>query len=93
MLLHGSQSPICSESDIDALKTPKTPPLLPEIAGPAMVEPADPGVEGRARSCLRGTDAPPFRRTKAVVVVRDGQVIAERYADGVGIDTRCSDSP
>jgi len=30
---------------------------------------------------------PPFRRTKAVVVVHDGTVIAERYADGVGIDT------
>ncbi len=30
---------------------------------------------------------PPFRRTKAVVVVRDGKVIAERYADGIGVDT------
>ena len=25
---------------------------------------------------------PPFRRTRAVVVVKDGRVIAERYADG-----------
>jgi CubicO group peptidase (beta-lactamase class C family) len=30
---------------------------------------------------------PPFRRTKAVVVVHDGKVIAERYADGIGVDT------
>ena len=30
---------------------------------------------------------PPFRRTKAVVVVQDGKVIAERYADGIGVDT------
>ena len=31
--------------------------------------------------------APPFRRTKAVVVVKDGAVIAERYAAGIGVDT------
>ena len=31
--------------------------------------------------------APPFRRTKAVVVVHDGRVIAERYAAGIGVDT------
>src|SRR5260370_32255491 len=30
---------------------------------------------------------PPFRKTRAVVVVHDGIVIAERYADGVGVDT------
>ena len=30
---------------------------------------------------------PPFRRTKAVVVVHDGRVIAERYAAGIGVDT------
>jgi CubicO group peptidase (beta-lactamase class C family) len=32
-------------------------------------------------------DRPPLRRTKAVVVVKDGRVIAERYAPGYGIDT------
>ena len=32
--------------------------------------------------------APPYRNTKAVVVVRDGRVIAERYAPGYGIDTQ-----
>ena len=35
----------------------------------------------------RNPQTPPFRRTKAVVVVRDGQVIAERYAAGIGVDT------
>ena len=55
VLLHGSQEPYLLKSDIDALKTPKTPPLLPEIAGPDVVEPSDPALEGRARSCLRGT--------------------------------------
>jgi CubicO group peptidase (beta-lactamase class C family) len=31
--------------------------------------------------------SPPFRRTKAVVVVHNGAVIAERYASGIGVDT------
>ena len=34
--------------------------------------------------------AAPFRRTRAVVVVRDGKVIAERYAPGIGVDTQLS---
>ena len=30
---------------------------------------------------------PPFRHTEAVVVLKDGRVVAERYAPGFGIDT------
>ena len=33
--LHGSREPYLLKSDFDALRTPKNPPLLPEIAGPA----------------------------------------------------------
>jgi hypothetical protein len=87
VLRHGSPAPYQLRSDIDAPKEPKTPPLLPEIAGPDLVEPADPALKAAAVSCLRGTDAPPYRRTEAVVIVHDGQVIAERCADGVGINT------
>src|SRR5215475_13297081 len=32
--------------------------------------------------------SPPYRNTKAVVIVRDGRVIADRYALGYGIDTQ-----
>ena len=32
-------------------------------------------------------DQPPFRHTQAVVVLKDGRVVAERYAEGYGIDT------
>jgi CubicO group peptidase (beta-lactamase class C family) len=32
-------------------------------------------------------DHPPYRQTKAVVVVHHGRVIAERYASGYGVDT------
>ena len=34
VLLHGSGEPYLLKSDIDALKRPKEPPLLAEIAGP-----------------------------------------------------------
>jgi len=64
-----------------------TPSLLPEIAGPAVVEPRD----ARLRSALdlgfAEPDRPPYHRVKAVVVVHDGRVIAERYAPGYGVDT------
>jgi CubicO group peptidase (beta-lactamase class C family) len=87
VMLLGSQQPYLLRSDIEALKTPKAPPLLPEIAGPKTVEPADPALKAALDHAFEEPDAPPFRRTKAVVVVRDGIIIAERYADGVTIDT------
>src|SRR4051794_22011813 len=85
--LHGPAKPYLPKSDIAALRNPKTPPLLPEIAGPAVVEPADPKLKAALDHAFEEPAEPPFRRTKAVVVVQDGRVIAERYAPGVGTDT------
>ncbi|SHK60919.1 hypothetical protein SAMN05444159_3708 [Bradyrhizobium lablabi] len=60
---------------------------LPEIAGAAPVEPANADLK-RALDCAFGEPGQPtFRHTKAVVVVKDGRVIAERYARGYGVDT------
>ena len=87
VLLHGSKGPYLLKSDLDALRMPKNPPLLPEIAGPAVVEPADPALKAALDHAFEEPASPPFRRTKAVVVVHQGKVIAERYADGVGVDT------
>jgi CubicO group peptidase (beta-lactamase class C family) len=87
VLLHGPNQPYLLKSDIDALKTPKRPPLLPEIAGATRVEPSDPRLKAALDHAFEEPAAPPFRRTRAVVVVRDGTVIAERYADGIGVDT------
>jgi CubicO group peptidase (beta-lactamase class C family) len=87
VLLHGRDEPYLLKSDIDALKAPKSPPLLTEIAGAAIVEPSDPALKAALDHAFEEPAAPPFRRTKAVVVVQDGTVIAERYADGVGVDT------
>jgi len=63
------------------------PPLLPEIAGPAVVQPVMPQLAQALERAFAEPEAPPFRRTRAIVVVKDGRVIAERYADGYGVDT------
>jgi len=83
----GGKAPYLLKADIVALKTPKAAPLLPDIAGPDVVEPSDPALKAALDNAFEEPAAPPFRRTKAVVVVRGGRVIAERYAPGVGVDT------
>ena len=84
---HGTREPYLPKSDIEAIRAPRTPALLPEIAGPATVEPDDPALKAALDHAFEEPAAPPFRRTKAVVVVHDGKVIAERYAPGIGVDT------
>jgi CubicO group peptidase (beta-lactamase class C family) len=81
-------APYVPRSDIETLRAPKTPPLLPEIAGPEPVEPANPALKAALDHAFEEPAVPPFRRTKAVVVVHDGRLIAERYAPGIGIDTQ-----
>ncbi|MFZ5733430.1 MAG: serine hydrolase domain-containing protein [Pseudomonadota bacterium] len=66
-------------------KAAQAPALLPEIAGSAVVEPMDPALK-RALDNAFAEPAQPFRNTKAVVIVKDGKVIAERYADGYSKD-------
>ena len=87
---HGAGEPYLLKNDVEALKVPKTPPLLPDIAGPTVVEPEDPSLKAALDHAFEESAEPPFRRTRAVVVVRDGKVIAERYAPGIGIDTQLS---
>ncbi len=62
------------------------PSLLPEIAGPALVEPSDPALKA-ALDRVFEEPGTPQRGTTAVVVVKGGKVIAERYAPGYGIDS------
>jgi len=87
---HGRKEPYLLKNDVEALKVPKTPPLLPDIAGPAVVEPSDPALRAALDHAFEEPASPPFRRTRAIVVVRDGKVIAERYAPGIGTDTQLS---
>jgi CubicO group peptidase (beta-lactamase class C family) len=79
--------PYLLKADIAALKAAGPGPLLAEIAGPSVVEPFDVELKAALDHAFEEPDAPPYRRTKAVVVVHDGAVIAERYAPGIGIDT------
>lgn len=88
VVLRESKEPYLPRSDIEALKEPKSPPLLPDIAGPDLVEPSDPALKAALDHAFAEVANPPFRRTKAVVVVHNGRVIAERYAPGVGVDTQ-----
>lgn len=61
--------------------------LLPEIAGSGLVQPANAELKQALDRAFAESDHPPFRHTKAVVVLKDGQVIAERYAAGYSVDT------
>jgi CubicO group peptidase (beta-lactamase class C family) len=62
-------------------------PLLTEIAGPSIVAPQNPQLAAALDRAFAEPVHPPFKRTRAVVVVKDGRIVAERYADGFGIDT------
>ncbi|WP_407157197.1 serine hydrolase domain-containing protein [Bradyrhizobium sp. STM 3557] len=64
----------------------RAPPLLPEIAPSSPVAPVTPELSAALDRAFAEPDAPPFRRTHAVVVVKNGRVIAERYANGYGVD-------
>lgn len=67
---------------------PYTPPVAPfEIAGPQLVEPATPLMRAALDAAFQEPSHPPYRWPKAVVVVHDGHVVAERYAPGYGMDT------
>jgi hypothetical protein len=60
--------------------------LLPEIGAAEPLEPADERLRLALDHAFAEPDRPPYRWTKAVVVVHDGQVIGERYAPGYGVD-------
>jgi CubicO group peptidase (beta-lactamase class C family) len=58
-----------------------------DIAGAAVVEPSDPKLRAALDRAFAEPEIGPRRGTKAVIVLHDGRVVAERYAPGYGIDT------
>ncbi|WOH81668.1 serine hydrolase [Bradyrhizobium sp. BEA-2-5] len=61
--------------------------LLPEIAGPELVPPQTPQLAAALDRAFAEPAQPPHRRTRAIVVMKAGRIIAERYADGIGPET------
>jgi CubicO group peptidase (beta-lactamase class C family) len=84
--LNGAQAPDApTRGEIEA--DGPIPALLPDIAGPEIVAPAQVGLKAAIDAAFAEPDGNPVRRTHAVVIVHDGRVVAERYADGFGVDT------
>ena len=81
---------VVHDGPVDASLPPPaapTPSLLPEIAGPDIVEGANPGLRAALDHVFAEPAQPPHRWVRAVVILKDGKVIAERYAPGIGVDT------
>jgi len=76
-----------ADAALPAREAGPQPALLPDIAGPSLVAPSNPQLAAALDRAFAEPNKPPLRRTKAVVVVRDGRILAERYAEGYGMDT------
>ena len=63
------------------------PALLPDIAGPDVVVPRREGLKSALDRAFAEPEGKRVRLTHAVVVVHDGRVVAERYAEGFGVET------
>ncbi|MFA5119870.1 serine hydrolase domain-containing protein [Zavarzinia sp.] len=73
--------------DMAPLEIPATTAPRSPIAGPEPVTPSDSGLAKAMDMAFAETEAAPYRATKAVVILHDGKVIAERYAPGYGVET------
>ncbi|PWE76102.1 beta-lactamase [Bradyrhizobium sp. SUTN9-2] len=72
---------------VEPLPVDKRPALLPEIAGPAIVPPQSPALAAALDRAFAEPTQPPHRRTRAIVVMKAGRIVAERYADGIEPET------
>ncbi|MHB0770910.1 serine hydrolase domain-containing protein [Bradyrhizobium sp. 5.13L] len=78
------------DARIEAVAPPvddRQPVLLPEIAGPGIVPPQSAALAAALERAFAEPTRPPYRRTRAIVVMKAGRVVAERYADGIGPET------
>lgn len=75
-------------ADVTLPRDDKQPAVLPDIAGPAIVPPQSEGLAAALDRAFAELAQPPYRRTRAIVVMKAGRIIAERYADGIGPETQ-----
>lgn len=87
IVAHGEPPADPSGRADDVMDGEALPPALPEIAGAAAVDATDPRLRAAVDQAFTEPAGPPYRWTKAVVIVHDGRVVAERYAPGYGVDT------
>jgi CubicO group peptidase (beta-lactamase class C family) len=60
---------------------------LQQAAAPLEVQPATAKLELALDHAFAEPSVPPYRRVKAIVILRDGKIVAERYAPGYGAGT------
>jgi len=85
--LQGQKPPYVPSIDIASLRAATSVPALPDFTATSPVEPTDPALKAALDHAFEEPAGPPFRRTKAVVVIKDGRLIAERYAANIGVET------
>lgn len=73
---------------MDPTKNEPIAPLLPDIAGDTTVETSNSKLKAALDRAFAEPNRPPFRRTKAVVIIHRGTIVAERYAPDVRVDTK-----
>lgn len=86
-LVRGETPPEAMLTRSTAPEAPTPEPLLPPIAGSSPVDPTDDGLRAALDRAFAEPDHAQQRRTKAVVVVQNGRVVAERHAPGYRVDT------
>jgi CubicO group peptidase (beta-lactamase class C family) len=67
--------------------TPVIKPAKPSEVRPLEVQQPTAKLEIALDQAFAEPANPPFRRVKAVVILHDGKIVAERYASGYGVDT------
>lgn len=80
MLVHGDQAKEAGELPGSAIAL-SSPPTALEI------QPRDPKLEAALDRAFAEPSQPPYRRVKAIVILHQGKLVAERYAPGYTADT------
>ena len=74
LVLHGEPPPPASPAAVTVAEAPA-------------ITPTDPALLAALDRTFAETARAPYRNTKAVVVLHEGRIVAERYAPGYGVDT------
>ncbi|MGD0790288.1 MAG: serine hydrolase [Terriglobales bacterium] len=85
MILHGAEA---KDTDISEAPGGKIGTVsAPETAESLEVQPPAPEFEAALDTAFTEPSQPPYRRVKAIVILHNGRLVAERYAPGYGVGT------